>query len=379
MPAASILIKPASSNCNMDCKYCFYKVLSSNREEYDKGFMSESTLEALVRYGIEYADGLLSFAFQGGEPTLAGLDFYRKVVSLQKKYNKKGLVIENTLQTNGLLIDDKWAAFFAENDFLIGISIDGPRKIHDKYRTDYNGNGTFERVMNTIALFRKYNVRYNVLTVITDELSNNASYLYKFYKRNNIDYVQLIPCMDEKNRCMSQQLNDSCGSVLAVEYGRFLCEIFDLWYKDFMDGEQMDIRMFSNLAQMAAGYPAEECGMNGCCSCYFVVEGDGSIYPCDFYCTDEWKLGEVGQSFNELINSKRARLFVENSMTQCVECHRCKYFQMCRGGCRRWREEENTYGVNKLCDGYKIFFEHAGDRIYKLGELIAEKYGRYIE
>lgn len=376
MPAASILIKPASSNCNMDCKYCFYKVLSSNREEYDKGFMSGSTLEALVRYGVEYADGLLSFAFQGGEPMLAGIDFYRKAVSLQKKYNKKDLVIENTLQTNGLLIDDEWAEFFAENDFLIGISIDGPRKIHDKYRTDYNGNGTFERVMDKVALLRKYKVRYNVLTVVTDKLSENASYLYKFYKRNNIDYVQLIPCMDEKNRCMPQQSDDSNGAVAADSYGRFLCDIFDLWYEDFMKGEQMDIRMFSNLAQMAAGYPAEECGMNGCCSCYFVVEGDGSIYPCDFYCTDEWKLGEVGQSFDELINSERARLFVKDSMTQCAECHKCSYFNLCRGGCRRWREKSRqTYGVNKLCEGYKVFFEHTADRINELGKIIHEYYG----
>ena len=139
MPAASILIKPASANCNMDCKYCFYKCLSSHREEYSKGFMKEETLETLVREAIAYADGSLTFAFQGGEPTLAGLDFFQKAVELQQKYNNKKLQIENTIQTNGLLIDEKWARFLGEHRFLVGLSLDGPKKMHDRYRKDAGG------------------------------------------------------------------------------------------------------------------------------------------------------------------------------------------------------------------------------------------------
>lgn len=389
MRSASILIKPASSNCNMDCKYCFYKVLSSNREEYDKGFMSYETLEKLVREGIAYVEDSLTFAFQGGEPTLAGLEFYRKVTELQQKYNTKNLRIENTIQTNGYCIDETWAEFFAEHHFLVGLSLDGPKKLHNACRIDYRGEGTFDRVMHAAALLRQYHVDFNILTVVTEELTQKAEYLYKFYKRNGFNYVQLIPCMDERARhrpCgLPKNAEYTNGAVRAESYGKFLCEMFDLWYEDFMDGGETDIRMFSNLARMAAGYPAEECGMNGCCNCYFVVEGDGSVYPCDFYCMDEWKLGMVGEPFEEMIRSKRAKDFVKNSMVTCSSamsdsegsCRNCPSFALCRGGCRRWREEQNgVYGKNKLCAGYQIFFPYIKERIWKLGEMIASKYGR---
>lgn len=281
MPAASILIKPASANCNMDCKYCFYKCLSSHREEYSKGFMKEETLETLVREAIAYADGSLTFAFQGGEPTLAGLDFFQKAVELQQKYNNKKLQIENTIQTNGLLIDEKWARFLGEHRFLVGLSLDGPKKMHDRYRNDAAGQDTFARIMHSVQLLEQYHVDYNVVTVVTNDTAKQASFLYKFWKRNHYPFVQFIPCMDEIKRQDGTQ-ERSIYAVEPEQYGKFLCELFDLWYADFVAGEAMDIRMFSNLAQMAAGYPAEECGMNGCCNCYFVVEGDGSVYPCDF-------------------------------------------------------------------------------------------------
>ena len=192
MPAASILIKPTSANCNINCKYCFYKCLSSNRKEYSKGFMSEETLEQLIIQAFAYADGCVTFAFQGGEPTLAGLSFFEKAVELQKKYNKNKIVVENTLQTNGILIDEKWAAFLAENHFLVGLSLDGPKKIHDAFRKDIKEQGTFERVMHTVALLEQYHVAYNIVSVITSESVEKAAYLYKFYKRNGFHYLQFI-------------------------------------------------------------------------------------------------------------------------------------------------------------------------------------------
>lgn len=368
MPAASILIKPASSNCNIDCKYCFYKCLSSNREEYSKGFMTEETLEQLIIQAIDYAEEYVAFAFQGGEPTLAGIPFFEKAVELQKKHNTKNLTIENTIQTNGMLINEEWAAFLAKNHFLVGLSLDGPKKIHDTYRQDVKGQGTFERVMETISLFEKYGVAYNILSVITNETAKKAAYLYKFYKRNHFSFVQLIPCMDEPERNGSLAVNKVLD---AGAYGKFLCELFDLWYEDFCRGDRMDIRMFSNLAQMAAGYPAEECGMNGHCTCYFVVEGDGSVYPCDFYCLDEWKLGTVQDSFSELAVSQKAKKFVEESLHKAGECQECPHFSLCRGGCRRWREQNGgSSALNYLCTAYQIFFEHTKERIEALGRYI---------
>lgn len=370
MPAASILIKPSSSNCNIDCKYCFYKCLSSNREEYSKGFMKEDTLEQLVIRAIEYADGFLSFAFQGGEPTLAGIDFFRRAAELQKKYNTKGLTIENTIQTNGMVIDEEWAQFLAENHFLAGLSLDGPPKVHNQYRKTVKGEDTFEQIMHTISLFEQYKVDYNVLSVVTNTAVKKASHLYRFFKNHGFKYVQLIPCMDEENRLGTS--GKEGFAVEPVQYGKFLCEIFDLWYEDFKNGYRMDIRMFSNLAQMAVGYPAEQCGMNGSCNCYLVVEGDGSVYPCDFYCTDEWKLGTIEESFESLVASDKAKKFVDDSKYETDECRDCSHFLLCRGGCRRWREPfvEEKPGQNALCEAYKIFFEHTAERIKKLGMTI---------
>lgn len=399
MPAASILIKPSSANCNIDCKYCFYKCLSSNREEYSKGFMREETLEQLIIQAIDYADDYVAFAFQGGEPTLAGVEFFRKAVALQKKHNTKNLTIENTMQTNGILIDEEWAEFLAENHFLVGLSLDGPKKIHDRYRRDVSGNPTFEKVMHTVSLFEQYHVEYNILSVITNESSEKASYLYNFYKRNGFTFVQLIPCMDEHTRTVGKLKEGDVQNERAYasdvsyvtgglkkqfavqpeQYGKFLCEIFDLWYDDFCKGEQMDIRMFSNLAQMAAGYPAEECGMNGHCTCYFVVEGDGSVYPCDFYCMDRWKLGTVKDSFQAMIESQKVKEFIQPSLNVFEKCTKCPHFSLCRGGCRRWREnaDGNVSGLNILCPAYEKFFAYAGSRIEKLGQVIINRYGTY--
>lgn len=379
MPAASILIKPASANCNIDCKYCFYKCLSSNREEYSKGFMKEDTLEQLVKNAIDYADGYLAFAFQGGEPTLAGIDFFRNVVALQEKYNDKNLTIENTIQTNGIKINEEWARFLSEHHFLVGVSLDGPKKLHDANRVDVNGKPTFYQVMNTISLFEQFHVQYNILTVVTNETAQKASALYHFYKRNQMAYIQLIPCMDEINR--KDEVSRNSQAVKPEQYGKFLNEMFDLWYEDFMHGEDMDIRMFSNLAQLSAGFPAEECGMNGNCNCYFVVEGDGSVYPCDFYCMDEWKLGTVNEPFQTMLVSERAKAFLSRGSELHEKCSSCPHFSLCRGGCRRWREtgEEGKFDLNYLCPAYEIFFSHCSERIHKLGKMIQQKYGTYQE
>lgn len=384
MPQASILVKPASANCNMDCKYCFYKCLSINREKYSLGFMSGTTLELLVKNAIDYAEDYLTFAFQGGEPTLAGIDFFKKAVKFQKLYRKEKptLRIENTIQTNGTTLTDEWCEFLHKENFLVGISIDGPRKNHDLARKMSGGNDSFEKVMQGVALLKKHKVDFNVLTVITEQLSEKASSLYKFYKRNGFNYVQLIPCMDEAGRQAAGNDELATKNSYAVKpksYGRFLCEFFDLWYEDFKRGDIMDVRMFSNLAQMTIGYQPEECGMCGQCNCYFVVEGDGSIYPCDFYCMDAYKLGTVSESFSTLKNSKIAVDFEKSSVQKAKECLECEYYSLCRGGCRRFREhKENQIAINYLCEGYKIFFRHTNDRLKKLGQTIINPAARRL-
>lgn len=376
MKQASILIKPASANCNMDCKYCFYKCLSSNREQYSLGFMSEEVIERLVKNAIGYTDEYLTFAFQGGEPTLAGIDYFKKVVQLQKQYGKEkpGLRIDNTIQTNGITLDEEWCEFFHRENFLVGISIDGPRKNHDSARIMADGTETFTKVMHGIELLKKYKVDFNVLTVVTEQLAAKASALYKFYKRNGFDYVQLIPCMDEAGRQNRLSEGEAFSNPYAVKpesYGHFLNEFFDMWYEDFKQGNIMDVRMFSNLAQMTIGYPPEECGMCGQCNAYFIVEGDGSVYPCDFYCMDAYRLGTVSDSFLALKESSKVKDFENSSLVKPKECSECEHYNLCRGGCRRFREvNANEISVNYLCRGYQIFFNHTKERLIRLGQTI---------
>ena len=289
MPAASILIKPASAACNIACRYCFYHDIACARERGVRPVMSEATLENLTRAAMAYAEGQVTFAWQGGEPMLAGLPFFRRAVELQRELARPGLRVENTIQTNGTLIDDDWAAFFAERGFLVGVSIDGPRRVNDAARVGRGGEGTFQRVMRGVGALRRHGVDFNVLTVVTSASAECPAEVYRFLTGQGFGWLQFIPCMDDR---------PGEGNPWAVEsraYGAFLADVFDLWFADFCHGTAPDIRMFSNLAQMAAGFAPEECGMCGRCTTYFAVESDGSVYPCDFYTTDDWLLGNVNE------------------------------------------------------------------------------------
>lgn len=366
MPPVSILIKPASSGCNIACKYCFYHSIASKRKIANYGVMSEQQLEILVKETMDYADEFVCFAFQGGEPTLAGIDFFKKTVELQQKYNNKNLNIQNTIQTNGTLIDEEWARFFAKNKFLVGLSLDGPRGINDFCRVTCQGESIFDKAMETIALFQKYKVEFNVVSVVTAKTVDRTAGVYNFFKRKGFRHLQFIPCLDEKYG------EKGAYSLTPKMYGEFLCKLFDLWYEDFLNGLSIDIRMFSNLVQMAAGYAPEECGMCGKCNTYFVVESDGSVYPCDFYTQDNWKLGRVDEGLQNLYKGEKSKEFMKSSYKVQPECKKCPYFYLCHGGCRRWRDLQldGNLGVNCLCEGYKIFFCHSEQRIRQLAEYI---------
>lgn len=196
MPPVNMLIKPASSLCNMRCRYCFYADVSSHWEIHNMGIMSEETHENMVRRVMEYAQGSVSFAFQGGEPTVAGLDFFRRHMQLCHKYAKNGVNIYNSVQTNGYTLDEEWAEFFAENRFLLGISLDGPKEIHDLYRKDAKGEGTFNRVRKAVSILERHKVEYNILCVVTEPLARNANRVMNFFINNNFSYLQFIPCLD---------------------------------------------------------------------------------------------------------------------------------------------------------------------------------------
>lgn len=368
MPPLSLLIKPSSGNCNLRCRYCFYHSIAENRDVKSYGFMSEDTLEVMVKKAFEYASISCTFAFQGGEPTLIGLPFYQKLIQLQKKYNVKKIKVNNAIQTNGILIDEKWAEFLHENDFLVGLSLDGTKEINDINRVYANGDGSFNQIMKTVKLFNDFKVEYNVLFVVTALTAKHSEKIYNFFSKNNFNYIQFIPCLDPLN----EQRGDSNYSLTPKLFTNFLKTMFDFWYRDIKNGKLISIRYFDNLLGMFAGHPPEACGMSGVCQCQFVVEADGSVYPCDFYVLDRWKIGNIATSgFDEMRNSDTAKTFIKDSFELHTDCKQCNWLNICRGGCRRDRDTfDGSLTKSYFCQSYKDFFEYSVSRFQELRMLI---------
>lgn len=373
MPDITLLIKPSSSLCNMDCLYCFYKDVSKNREKEFLGNMNLELLEKTVISAMEYAENSCTFMFQGGEPTLSGLSFYENLIELQKKYKKQNVAIYNCIQTNGFDIDDAFAKFFSENDFLVGLSLDGPAEIHNLNRKDNREKDSFNRVMKTVSLFNRYNVKYNVLSVVTSFSSRRAQKIYNFYKNNGFKYLQFIPCLEP----LSEEKGKQAYSLSNKDYAEFLIRIFDLWYNDLKNGIYISIRHLDNWFSILKGQSPESCGMFGRCSIQFVIEGDGSVYPCDYYALDEYKLGKVGEnSFSDMQSCETAKSFIGRSLPVPTECKSCQYYFICRNGCYRERvikDGENS-GKYFYCDAIKEFFENRKNEIENAYSLLRQGY-----
>ena len=369
MPALSLLIKPASGNCNMRCRYCFYADELDNREIRSYGKMSVDTMHTIVDKAMEYGDYECTIAFQGGEPTLAGLDFYRDLVAYVTAHeNPKKLKIHYALQTNGYLINEEWAAFLGENHFLVGVSLDGLKEIHDRYRLDAAGKGTYQRVISAIRLLEKHQVEYNILTVVTAATARNGQKIYNYFKKNHFGYQQYIECLDP----IGEEPGQHEYSLTPEKYGEFLKSMFDAWYLDMRSGTYVYNRYFENLMMIMAGQQPESCNMRGVCGKQWVFEADGSVYPCDFYALDQWRLGNIQENSFEEMDEKRDELgFIQWSMRQQEDCQKCRWFGLCRNGCRRNREPVTAESTNRnyFCKSYKMFFEYAYPRLAEIYQL----------
>ncbi|MFL0164046.1 anaerobic sulfatase maturase [Candidatus Clostridium helianthi] len=371
MPAITVLIKPVSSICNLHCKYCFYYDITEHRNEKNYGLMSYNTLEILVKKVFEYGDNIVGFTFQGGEPTLAGLNFYKNLIDMQKKYNTKNLIVNNAIQTNGIIINDNWGEFLAKNNFLAGLSLDGPKDIHDQNRIDVNGTGSYKRIEKTIKIFNKYKVQYNILSVVTKSVARHVQKIYKYYSKNEFNYLQFIPCLDP----LDSEAGKNTYSLTPEDYEEFLKNLFDLWYKDFKEGKKISIRMFDNIIQILLGLRPESCDMNGRCSSNLVVESDGSCYPCDFYVIDEWNIGNIKENnIDNLLHGEKAKEFIDKSKSIPDNCLKCKFISICRGGCRRHYEpiNEKALGKNYFCSSYKAFYKYAILRLQEISNIIGK-------
>lgn len=375
MPPINLLIKPASSGCNLACKYCFYHDISENRQVKSYGKMSIETLEILVKKTLEVAEHNCTFAFQGGEPTLVGMDFYKALIKYQKKYAKPGVNIANAIQTNGTLIDEEWAEFLGKNKFLVGLSMDGHQEVNDSLRLFRDGIGTFDKLMETTKFFDKYKVEYNILTVVTSHVATRIKEIYEFNMAHDFRYMQFIPCLDD----IQDERGSKDYSLTPRHYEQFLCDLFDLWYKDIKRGEFVYIRYFENILQQMLGYYPEACGMMGVCTHQYVVEADGGVYPCDFYVMDEYKIGNlITDDFLTIEKNRKDIQFIEQSVSKDSGCMKCKWHRICHGGCRRDRDlfMDGRTGRNYLCTAYKVFFKHAYSRLEEVAIMLKQQHRR---
>ena len=362
MPPIYVMAKPASGECNLRCTYCFYADEIKNRETPSFGKMSDETLEILVRRVFDEAEGEAGFAFQGGEPTLAGLDFYKKLAVLEEKYNTRRLPVQHSIQTNGTRIDDEWAAFFHDHGYLVGLSLDGDRALHDGCRLDVRGNGTFDTVLHAAKLLEKHKAEFNILCTVTNFVARHPDRVYRFFKQNGFRYLQFTPCLDSFDA-----KTPSPYALTAKRYASFLKTVFDRYYEDYRKGDYVSVRLFDNLVRMTRGERPEQCGMLGTCTANFILEADGSVYPCDFYMFETYRMGNIRDlPFSALRESEPARRFVDESLKTKDECASCRFFPLCHGGCRRYREKN----VFLFCEAYKDFFAYAAPRLVEIGRSL---------
>jgi len=352
-PLQTLLIKPAGPDCNMACTYCFYLEKELLFPETRHHRMTEDVLEKVIRQAMRQSGDQISFIWQGGEPTLMGLEFYQKSIELQQHYGR-GQAVGNGLQTNGLLIDDEWIAFLKSYNWLVGLSLDGPQHVHDRYRRALNGDGTWEQVTACAERMLAADLAVNALVVVNDYSVQFPDEIYRFHKNLGLSHMQFIPCVEADRKDPSGVLG---FSVPAEEYGRFLCRLFDLWMDDFSGLEPTtSIRMFESLFYTYIGHIPPECTLLPECGTYVMVEHNGDVFSCDFYAEKHLCFG-------------RRKLHLPD------ECNDCRWLHLCRGGCPKDRLQGPGPKVsNHLCSTYRMFFDHSDERFRRLADRWKEQF-----
>ncbi len=365
----SLLIKPAGPDCNMECDYCFYL----NKKDLFRGLkhrMSRETLIELIYQSSLQGEPVIYSGWQGGEPTLMGLDFFRRAVELQDFFGN-GIKFINAIQTNGLLLDERWAEFFKRNDFLVGISLDGPHHIHDRYRKTAGGKETFRTVERNTRMLLDYGVKVNILATVNDYSVNYPEEIYEFFREMGIKYIQFIPIVE---RIPADAGKYAAFSVKPRDFGEFLIRTFNLWTKDLEKGNPVSIRYFDSLILKLLGKIPADCELEEECGTYLVVEHDGSVYSCDFYVDKQHFLGNIHTGkLIQFLNSENQINFGRKKSLLPEKCLKCPWLNLCRGGCPKNRlDPHNPSTENYLCEGYRMFFEHSHN---KFREILEESEG----
>lgn len=375
----NMMFKPVGAECNLGCSYCYYQDKARLYDEHS--YLPLDLLEKVIKEYIDINAGeQIVFDWHGGEPLLVGLNYFKKIVEIQRKYrgNKH---IYNTIQTNATLLTADFADFFKDNNFLVGVSIDGPQDVHDKFRKDKGGNPTFLKVMRGIELLHRYAVDFNTLTTISKAGEGRGLDVYNFLKNIGSRYMQFMPVYEYIDGMNNISSPDDEHSVLAswsvspIEYGKFMCDIFDCWVRS--DVGSYFVNQFDSTLANYCGMNPGTCVYSETCGANAVMEHNGDIYPCDHFVYPRYKLGNVKKSsLREIVSSENATRFgIDKRNNLPAQCLRCKFYFACHGECpkhRFARSEKNELGINSLCEGLYYFFSHVDPYMQTMKNMVFE-------
>ena len=385
-----VMTKPAGPICNLDCRYCFYLEKENLYPQKTDWTMRGEVLERYIREYIQAQETpMVSFAWQGGEPTLLGVDYFREVVRLQQEYSD-GKRIENGFQTNGILLDEEWGDFLAKHRFLVGLSIDGPRQLHDRYRVDKGGGPTFDRVMRGLDVLKERKVEWNTLTVVQRDNSRYPLDIYRFLKEIGSRFLQFIPIVERVGQGPAQHglvlISPDYGgsaqvsewSVESQQYGEFLCSIFDEWVRH--DVGSTFVQIFDVALESWLGIQPSLCVFRETCGTALAIEHNGDLYSCDHYVYPENKLGNImDHPLRSLVSGSQQQFFGQQKRDNLPRyCRECEVRFVCNGECpkhRFIRTPDGEEGLNYLCEGYKTFFRHIGPGMEFMAHRAAKQPG----
>lgn len=373
MKPFSLLIKPASASCNLSCKYCFY--LSKSELLFGNGRprMDDALLEHLIRSYMSTEQPVYSFNWQGGEPTLMGLEFFKQVVAYQKRYCTRGKQFSNGLQTNGTTLTDEWANFLTKHRFLVGVSLDGPKEIHNVYRKTKNDKGSYEKVIKGIESLKRYNTEFNILTLVSQSNVDKPLEIYRYLRdERKCLYHQYIECVEFDHACNLTEF-----SITGQQWGDFLCTIFDEWIHN--DTNRVSVRLFDSIITTMLNRTPTICSFGRDCRHYLAVEHNGDVYPCDFYVEEDMKLGNIMRDeWEDLLSSPKYERFGFRKKSYGHKCNKCPFVDICAGDCQKNRltRASTSYSESVLCEGWKQFYEHSMPSFRKLVKKLEHKQSR---
>lgn len=367
MKHLSVMIKPASSLCNLRCQYCFYADVSAQRAVPSHGVMTGDTCRAMIgNLFSELADGdEVTIAFQGGEPTLAGLDYFRTFTRHVQAQGKK-VRVAYALQTNGILLDEEWAVFLRENRFLVGLSLDGYAEKHNQYRLDAQGKGTFAQVLAAKRLMDEHRVEYNLLCTLTNDLARHPQKVWGFILEEDVRFIQFTPCLGGLDGAPDD------WRLTPRRFHGFYAQLFSLWRQAAQKGNYVSVKLFDDIVNLFVRREVTACGLQGQCQLQNIVEADGSVYPCDFYVLDRYRGGNLAQ---EPLSEIQPRLeqtgFLTSRQTLPAACGACRYKQACQGGCKRLATAM-CVGETGFC-GYRQLLDDIGEELCRVGRWLLSR------